>query len=68
MQGFEKQLQSIGDKSALHDWIDNLPDDAVVLLLAQHPEGSRYNTFGQPTFERLLWMTKTFENHLMSDD
>jgi hypothetical protein len=53
MQAFEKQLQSIGDKSALHDWIDSMPDEGVtVLFLAQYDDRSRYNTFGQPTNER----------------
>jgi len=63
---FEKQLEAIANRAALHAWIDKLPDDAALLILVQHPHGYSYHELGELTLKDSIYMTRSFEHFVFS--
>ncbi len=64
----ESQLQSIGDKAALHKWVDDLPDGAFAVLIVEMPnrESFKWHHFGDPTMAQMLWIVETFKQWLLA--
>lgn len=68
MNNIEKAIADLGDRDAVHRFIDRLPNDAKVLIIADFKGGARYNTLGNPTSEHLLWIIEYFKHFLMFGD
>ena len=70
MKTLESQLQSIGDRAALHKWVDDLPDRSMAVLIVELPNGNgnefRWHHFGDPTMAQMLWIVETFKQWLLA--
>ena len=77
MSAFEKQLQRIADKAAFHQFIDELPDDAIGILIVRLPpepqetqethDSYRYHEIGDITIEQSLYAVKSWEHWIFHE-
>lgn len=65
----EDTIASIVDKAQLHAWIDDLPEGSCAVILAELPDGvNAFNTFGEINRGKALWLSKTFEHFIVTED
>lgn len=69
MASLDDQMKRIADKAALHRMIDDLSDDAEVVVIANTGEcGDRCNAYfclGDVGHERAYFMVAQFQDYLM---
>jgi hypothetical protein len=68
---FEAQLLSIKHKADLHKWIDDLPDSATVIILAnceqnEEREWHKFYEFGGMSIAQSVYMLECFKNYLVA--
>jgi len=70
----ENQLQSLVDKQALHKWIDDLPEGAQGVFIAELPSEDcekctthRYAELGGLPASQALYLTRSYEHWLFSE-
>jgi hypothetical protein len=63
IMNIEEQLERIKDKNSLHKFIDNLEDSDQVFIIVERRKGpGTFHTFGDITYERILWMIEKFKH------
>jgi len=72
MEKIEQSLKRIKNKDQLHRLIDEMPEGATAVLIAdggfESAFGIQYGVYGEPQASALLWNTERFKRWLFEGD